>query len=168
MSLVFLDTETTGLDPQIHDVWEIAYAVDGGPIRAGIVHHSLVGADPKALELNGYWSRPDELFDRRTAFSFEQDVRAALEGNTLVAANPAFDAKFLQARWGVAPWKYRLLDLEAYALPLLQLDGHEAPVGLAKIAERLGVTAPDHSARADVLTLRECFYRLRDYYGSRL
>lgn len=48
--------------------------------------------------------------------------------------------------------KYRLFDIEAYAMPALGL--HE-PKGLAYIAEQLGVQAPDHSAAADVHTLRE-------------
>lgn len=39
--LVFLDTETTGLDPARHEVWEIAYAVGKHDILSAIVPHQL-------------------------------------------------------------------------------------------------------------------------------
>ena len=57
MTLVYLDTETTGLDYRRHAVWEIAYAVDDGPVRSSIVSHDLFDADPEALQLNGYYDR---------------------------------------------------------------------------------------------------------------
>jgi oligoribonuclease (3'-5' exoribonuclease) len=47
MTLVFLDTETTGLDPNRHEIWEVAYAVEDDPIVSGSVHHSLRNADPE-------------------------------------------------------------------------------------------------------------------------
>ena len=88
-------------------------------------------------------------------------MQAALRNATLVAANPHFDASFLRRRWGHAPWKYRLLDIEAYAMGALNLI---EPKGLAYIAEKLGVDAPDHTAAGDVWCLRECFGRLSDIY----
>lgn len=159
MTLVFLDTETTGLDPEQHEVWEIAYAIDDGPIKSGIVRHAFTKPDPKALAMNGYLDRaldvtPDPVFER--------DLRANLEGATLVGANPAFDAAFLRARWGYAPWHHRLWDVEAYAAGV---HGLSALAGLATIAAVLrdlghDVPQPDHSAAADVATLRASFYAL--------
>ena len=160
MTLVFLDTETTGLDPERHEVWELAYAVDDGPICSSKVHHSLRNADPTALLMNGYLSRPDSLpLDQ---IRLESDAQGVLVGATLVGANPAFDAGFLRARWGVAPWHYRLFDVEAYAAGVLGWDG---PKGLAAIraalADDYDIPAPDHTAAGDVATLRACFYALR-------
>ena len=163
MTFVYLDTETTGLDPDRHEVWEIAYAVDGGPILSGVVAHSLRYADPTALAMNGY-------LDRGTVgvpSDVESICRSALEGATLVGANPAFDAAFLRARWGVAPWHYRMLDVEAYAMGAL---GWDVPKGLATIAEALAVghgydiPKPDHSAAGDVATLRACHLALAAIY----
>ena len=165
MSLVFLDTETTGLDPDFHDVWEIAYAVDDRPIRSCVVDHDPVRSDLKALSLNGYFGRGDSRSRERDSLysmNFELKLREDLDGATLVGANPAFDAAFLRTRWDVAPWRYRLLDVEAYAMPALGLS---EPKGLAYIAERLGISAPDHSASTDVHVLRECFRALRTYYN---
>lgn len=167
MTLVFLDVETTGLDPNRHEVWEIAYAVDEGPIECGVVMHSLRYADPKALAMNGYWGRgvvpqSPELADVETACRF------ALQGATLVAANPAFDAAFLRARWGETPWHYRLLDVEAFAAGIL---GWATPKGLRDIRNELigcgyDIPKPDHSAAADVETLRACYKALRLIQGA--
>lgn len=160
MSIVYIDTETTGLDPSIHEVWEIAYAVGDGPIHFGTVPHLGASADPSALAMNGYWERGFTNFKNHL---IDGEVRDALEGATLVGANPAFDAAFLRQRWGVAPWKYRLLDIEAYAMAALGLD---EPKGLSYIAEQLQVQAPDHTAAGDVRTLRECHEALRRLYEA--
>lgn len=157
--LVFVDLETTGLNPLVHQVWEIAYAVDAEPIRAGFVQHSTVSADPEALRIGGYHQRYNgSLWNERVV---EEEMREVLAGATLVAANPAFDAAFLSQRWGCwgsAPWRYRLLDVEAYAAGVFQW---REPRGLAAICTELGVEPGDHTAYHDVRALRECYYRLR-------
>ena len=167
MTLVFLDTETTGLDPAKCSVWEIAYAVDEGPILSSFVRHSLEGASPFALTLNGYLTRnaggSGTAAHDLTGVEFEADLMKAMKGATLVAANPAFDASFLRARWGETPWKYRLFDVEAYAAGVLDWD---EPKGLSAIADALrdlgkDIPTPDHTAAADVATLRASFYALR-------
>lgn len=165
MTFVFLDTETTGLDPNRHQVWEIAYAVDDGEVKSSIVSHELTNADPAALHLNGYYGRgySGDPYSYSGQHIWEGEFKAALQGATLVGANPAFDAAFLQARWGSAPWHYRLLDVESYAMPIL---GYETPQGLKRITDDLremGYTIhkPDHSARADVLGLRDAYRALK-------
>lgn len=164
MTHVFVDVETTGLNASRHDIWEIAYAVDDGPIHQRIVRHDIAVADAKALEISGHTARCNAVtHPTDDHWGFEADLRNAVQNQTLVAANPAFDAEFLAARWGDRPWKYRLLDVEAYAMPAL---GLEEPRGLAYIAEQLGVQAPDHSAAGDVHTLRECFRTLRSRYAD--
>lgn len=165
MTLVFLDTETTGLDPDRHEVWEIAFAVDDGPIVSGVVPHSLRHADPFALNLNGYAKRGH--FDI-TRTDVELDLRAALKGATIVAANPAFDAGFLRARWGVTPWHHRLWDVEAYAAGVLGWNSLKGMAGIAEALRDLGhdIPQPDHSAGADVEALRASFYALRKIAGA--
>jgi DNA polymerase III alpha subunit (gram-positive type) len=163
VTLVYLDTETTGLDPERHEIWELAYAVNDGPIYSGVVTHSLRYADPTALAMNGYQKRKKQV-----AYLTETECREALVGSTLVAANPAFDAAFLRARWGVAPWRYRLLDIEAYAMGALVYD---VPRGLKDIAAELNllgweIPQPDHTASGDVRTLRECHRALKRIYGE--
>jgi len=160
--LVYIDTETTGLDPNLHEIWEIAWAVNDGDIMSRNLPHSLITADPQALAMNGYYDRG--LFAYEDQEFLDVKLKKILTGNTLVAANPAFDAAFLRARWGVAPWHYRMIDVESMALGIL---GYDRPKGLAGIVtdvRELGYTIhqPSHSALSDVVALRDCYRALRD------
>lgn len=171
MSIVYLDTETTGLDPERHQVWEIAWAVDDGPVRSAIIAHHLRDAEPEALRIGGHDERCGPHPSGKLRFwnsGPEDDLREALTGSTLAGANPAFDAAFLRARWGQAPWKYRLLDVESYAMGAF---GWDEPKGLRDITAALqdrgcDVPAPDHTAAADVVCLRACHQALRAIYGA--
>jgi oligoribonuclease (3'-5' exoribonuclease) len=154
VTLVYLDCETTGLDPERHQVWEIAYAVDDGPIKSTFVDHTLEGADPEALVVGRYRER-HRMHDMAAARNFEDSLIEELSDATLVGANPAFDAAFLAKRWGRAPWHYRLLDVCAYTAGTMGLD--YVP-GLAECAEQLQVAAtPDHTAFNDTATAREVY-----------
>lgn len=159
--LVFLDTETTGLNPDIHEVWEIAWAVnDDAPVQAMIVPHSLATADLEALRINHYWDRARA---EPAHTSIDLDIRHLLEGNTLVCANPTFDRMFLRKRWGVEPYRYRSIDIESIALAVF---GWDRPKGLKDIADELNsrgynIGEPNHSAWIDVVVLREAYKALR-------
>lgn len=160
MSLVFLDTETTGLDPFIHDIWEVAFAVDDGPIADYILVHSLKTADPAALELNDYWGRFPQGA-RSSGPWVDQHLRKVFEGATIVGANPAFDAMFLQHRWRAQPWHYRLLDISSMSVAVFGFRGDGKPPGLVDVANECRrfaeVPEPDHTAAGDVATLRACY-----------
>lgn len=162
-SLLFLDTETTGLDLNLHDVWEVAYAIGDGPIVSAVVPHSLQTADAKALLLNGYYNRFPSGTRGSSWLLVDSELRAVFEGKTIVGANPAFDAYRLERRWGVAPWHYRLVDVESMAVVVFDLDH---PVGLRAIAEKLAeegweIPQPDHTAAGDVATVRAVYKALR-------
>lgn len=163
MSLVFCDVETTSLDPATGQIWQLAFATEDSNVEEQVVHHTLAGADPVSLEMNHYFSNSADPDAIRWSMAFEAAWLRELEGATLVAANPAFDAAFLKARWGRAPWKYRMIDIESYALPYL---GSDEPLGLAAIAEELGIEAPDHSAGQDVKVLRQCYFELQARYDQ--
>lgn len=176
MHLIYFDSETTGLDPFSHDMWEVAWAVDDGPIHSHLVSHDLGTADPEALKIGGYAERcphpveyanyvrvpgNDETLDR---------LRAELEHATLVGCCPAFDASFLRERLGCAPWAYRMLDLESYARPFI--GGRKVP-GANAIYEALveygvRVPRPDHTAAGDVLFTRAALRALERIYLERI
>ena len=171
MTLAYLDTETTGLSPSVHDVWEMAVAIDDGPIESRLLIHDLVAADPEALEMNDYYRRvfKEENYDYKEATRWEVQQKRRLNGVTIVGANPAFDASFLSERWSVSPWHHRLLDIEVYAHGVLRTD---RILGLREIAHRMqdngyDVPDPDHTAAGDVRTLRAA-HRALLHHRSRM
>lgn len=164
--LVFLDTETTGLDPAKHEIWELAYARDGGPVRSFFLSHDLGTADPKALEINGYWDRFSNADDN---WGHEPSLQIILTGATIIGSNPAFDTAMLRARWGFAPWHHRLINVAEGAMWLF---GWDRPKGLADVRVALAdlgyeIPEPDHTAARDVEATRAVYYALREIGGKR-
>lgn len=163
--LVFLDTETTGLCPHRHQVWEVAYAVNAGPIVTVQLPHSLNHADPVALRLNGYVDRVDpKMVDGRglSMWKVEDELRGIVEGCHIVGSNPSFDTAFLFARWREQPWHHRRIDVTPMAMIRF---GWDRPKGMKDIADALrrqghDIPAPDHTAAGDVATLRAVYEAL--------
>lgn len=160
--LIFLDTETTGLEYDKHEIWEIAWAVNDGPVEERILVHSLKTADPKALDLNGYHIRYPEGARSKGPMT-DLEVRSVLADNTIVCANPTFDRFFMYFRWGHEPYHYRSIDIESMAMLVF---GWERPRGLKDVAAELrqrmyNIPDPDHTAGVDVEVLRACFNALR-------
>lgn len=158
-SLVFLDTETTGLNPWIHEIVEVAYAVDDGPVIRIELPHDLERAEEKALEVNRYHERNLSEEGETDWQEKSAAMEIALREATLVGANPAFDAGFLRTWYGFTNWHYRLLDVEAFAAGAF---GWRVPVSLKDTATTLRdlgfeIPAPDHSAVADVETTRAIY-----------
>lgn len=122
--LAFLDTETTGLDPFLHDPWEIAVIRRQEGLETELVYRiepDLTNAEPKALEINRYHERtsaPDwQWHDRQEA---ARALYSQLNGAVLVGSNPAFDAEMLCHLFGryyanPRPWNYRPVDITTLA-----------------------------------------------------
>lgn len=121
-SLAFIDTETTGLDPDRHDIWEIGLIVRSHrvPDRDGEWHWQLqpdlAKADPSGLRVGRFYERihsdisivhwrgkqlsaPPEYDDKVMRANSPSDIahRLAnlLDGAHMVGAVPSFDAAFL-------------------------------------------------------------------------
>jgi DNA polymerase-3 subunit epsilon len=168
-ALVFVDVETTGLDPLVHDVVEIAWAVEGGEIKSYVPQHTLSGADPKALEINGYFDRDLYSQGRRDArIDYQSTLLFDLNGATIVGSNPAFDTAFLRKKLGFAPWHHRLIDVSNVAMMVFD---RLRPPGLAAIAGSLrglghDIPEPDHTATGDVECTRVVYTALRQIAGE--
>lgn len=164
--LIFLDTETTGLNPEIHEVWEIATAKNDGKVIDFFLSHTLRGADPKALELSGYYERMK--YGDILPVDQELAVRESMRDQTIVVANPTFDRMMLRERWRLEPWHYRSIDIETMAMTAF---GWSRPRGMKDIHAELvregyNVPAPDHTAKGDVESLRAAYHAVRQIMES--
>lgn len=139
-ALAFIDTETTGTDPDLHQVWEVAYILaDHDPDQARLTISSrqrfvdagvdLTNADPMALQISRFHQRRHDQIappagGRCPSATIAQEVARDTAGRHLVGAVPAFDAAFLTRmlrRHGTAPaWHYHLIDVEALVAGYLQ------------------------------------------------
>ena len=166
--LCFIDTETTGLDPRIHQPYEVCWWRDDEESpRTVDLPHSLLYADQQALNIGGYYDRhkrPFEDSDERHATGLMKALRSV----TLVGSNPAFDAAMLTRVIGTPVWHHRMIDVSNVAMVVY---GDDRPIGLAAIAERLraadwDIPEPDHTAEGDVRTTRAVYEALRAIRGA--
>lgn len=160
--LAFVDTETTGLNPRIHQPYEVCVWREDHPTPTTLaLAHTLDHADPRALQIGRYFERgftphraiPDEVAD---------ELLHLLRGTTLVGSNPSFDAAMLARFLGIEVWSHRLIDVSQAAMWVL---GHDRPRGLAVVADELRaagfqIPAPDHTATGDVRTTRVVYEAL--------
>jgi DNA polymerase III alpha subunit (gram-positive type) len=156
--LIFVDTETTGLNAETDELVELTWAT--------------LTSEPKTVYF-GVEEVPefiDDLikFTERGISGKESTVEEVSEflnssnDNTMVAANPGFDQAFL-ANNGLWQFHYRMLDLESYAMCALDLP--EMP-GMKMVYDELTgmgfhITEPDHTSRNDVLAMRDAWSILK-------
>ena len=126
MSVVFVDCETTGLDPDRHEIWELALIVDGEE-KDWILNVDLKRADSEALRVGRFYERYIEQRDgslRHYPGEVAVQVATLTANRHLVGINPAFDAAFLTrflADQGYVPaWHYHVIDVKALAFGYLE------------------------------------------------
>lgn len=140
--LAFVDIETTGLDPDRHEPWEVALILRDDE-RADEEHVwqldvDLTAAEPGALRTSRYYERWDSSAFHAWTPGVEHpvsEIARLTAGAYLVGANPAFDATFLdrliRRRCGVPAWHYRLIDVEALAMGFAHGLEHGLEEGIA-------------------------------------
>lgn len=168
--LVFLDLETTGLDPRRHEILEIG-AVRVDPVTLAVVGEVEVrvrpqridDAEPDALRVNGYAAK-----DWTSALALDvalEMIAPLLEGAILAGHNTSFDRGFLVEGWrqtGLTPpaMDYHLLDTVSLAWPLYSA-GVIQSLSLSTLCAHLGIERPSpHRALADAHASRELARRL--------
>lgn len=164
--LVFVDTETTGLDPTRHTIWEVAILADGNEFFwiLPVSSQALISADPRALAVGGYSKRAlagaydlQESEIKTIRQNVARQVSKLTAGRHLVGANPAFDAAFLTGLLQEADlqpeWHYHLLDIEPLMLGVLAERGVEVPIPWksTELSEMLGVPGPTAEDRHTAL-----------------
>jgi DNA polymerase III subunit epsilon len=168
--IAFIDLETTGLDPERHEIIEVAvirvnardlHPIDEVECR---VRPTRIGeADPAALELVGYssqaWADAPSLVEAMTR------IAPLLEGAILAGHNVAFDKGFLESAWRTAGSRpggmdYHLLDTATLAWPLWSAGAIDR-LSLDEVCECLGLSRQTaHRAMADARCSLEVARRL--------
>lgn len=123
----FVDCETTGLDPDRHEIWEVALLGPTGQESAWILDVDLGRADPRALEIGrfhdrhprGHFKTLDDEWMITDHATFAADFARRTRGLHLAGAVVSFDEerlrKLLRANGACPEWNYHLVDVEALA-----------------------------------------------------
>lgn len=169
---IWIDTETTGLDPSKHEMLEVAVVTEtvltdgSGSIINGwcakIAPERIEAADAKALEVNGY--TPEKWKDARP-FSEVADELAKLlaSGSILCGHNVGFDIGFIEAAFARIGRKVRLpyhkLDTVTVAYAAWNATGTGPGLSLDKLRKHLAMaTEGSHSALKDAEDARLVYY----------
>lgn len=159
--LLFIDTETTGLDCAKHEIIEIAWILTSPDSRlvkekylARMLPLNIAAAEPKALEINGYKEEAWLASNPRTQDEVAKALWKVSQRAILVGQNVGFDEGFLKvllAQNGLVPaWGYQKVDTIALAWPYYSM-GKLGGLSLDKLCTFLGITQErKHSADADV------------------
>lgn len=151
--IAFLDTETTGLDADLHEIWEVGLITKPYMLEASaeewrelswLLPVDLGRADPYALDVGRFHDRHPQGYgtvhsgmELTGLRDFAADFAEWTRGVHLIGANPCFDEerlrKLLRANGACPGWHYHKVDTEAMVLGALamlhQLDPgkHAAP-----------------------------------------
>lgn len=122
--VAFVDTETAGLHPDKHPIWQLAVIVDG---EEYVWHQQMFGGqgnwkrwvDPYVIETNMNHILDD--YDPKTALTSKVSTDTFVElvrGRTIVGCNVRFDIERIHRTWRAfhphewqEPWHYHLVDV---------------------------------------------------------
>lgn len=154
LEFLYLDCETGGLDPEVHPLIEVAWALGDAEPKRLILPHSVENAESEALMINHYYERGLDEEPVATQAEINQ-LNVLLKGAHIAGSNPAFDVAFLREA-GFSGWHHRLMDVPLY---MAGFAGWEESKGLFRTTTELlkagyDIPIPDHTAIGDVLTTR--------------
>lgn len=92
-NIAFIDIETTGLNPNIHEIIEICIITDKEIYHTKIAPERINWADERALAINGY--RAKDWINAPSFKHVANKIKTMLEGCTIAGHNVRFDIDFL-------------------------------------------------------------------------
>jgi hypothetical protein len=160
--VAFVDTESLGLDADVHPIWELALILPDGSEHVwqiDVTPRELSLAHPIALEIGRFEERYDPHVAEAACFVIAEFAEMT-EGLHLAGAVVSFDEERLRRlawKHGVAPgWHYHIVDVEALAIGYLAgvasvggkgyLAGTPRPPWKSdELTAALGITVPEES-----------------------
>ena len=172
--LAFIDVETTGLNPTLHEIIELGAVIcrmqegklvvtDQLDVKIKPVH--IERADPQALRINGY-DETQWLF----GYTLEEAIKLfakKTEGAVMVAHNITFDYGFIEQAFqqtGI-PNSMHYHRLDTISVAFAKLHGQEDinKFSLRALCEYYGIeNKRAHSAFSDAFATYELFKKLMD------
>lgn len=169
---LWIDTETTGLDPVKGEIIEIAIVTEsvspdgGGTIieswATKIAPERIEDADPKALQVNGY--TPEAWAGAPTFAEVAPEIARRLASGSIVCGhNVGFDGGFIVAAFSRLGSEVRIpyhrLDTVTLAYAAWNGTGTGPGLSLDKLRRHLGISLNGaHSALKDALDARAVYY----------
>lgn len=159
--LIYVDTETTGLDAGVDALWELSYAVEHQPVKT--LYFGVTEVSPFIDDLTKFYARGIHNKPRSTNEEFLEFLSISKD-QTMVSANPSHDKAFLLAD-GLFNFHYRMVDIESYAMKALNLYWVPGMKDIYDLLKQKGfdIPAPDHSASGDVISMRRMHDILRTF-----
>lgn len=182
--IAFIDCETTHLDAETGEAWEVAVILrefeDGQQTDTEYVWEFSIDpetADPEALRI-GRWHERRQLPARTDLAAFTGSIPAVLmtraeavkaitsvlSGAVLVGSNPGFDDRFLRKLLGPgnAQWHYRPYDIVQLAAMKVGIEvAGPLPWSSRKLSYAVGVEPPGvdtaHTAFGDARWARDVY-----------
>lgn len=187
--IVGLDTETTGLDPNKHEVWQlslVAFCEKTRQVLSELYLHIKPERpelmERKAMETTGIklsdFDNPIFIPKQEAAkliYEWTQSFPAGhrVDQIPLLGSNLAFDEDMLKAMFAETAYKYplsyRKLDVGpiAYFISLLETGEVDKYCGsLGKIAEKFNIKFDAHNARADVYCSFAALCYMQDHFRT--
>ena len=185
MKFLYLDCETTGLDPNVHGVIQVACIVTYGDTidtahevdRLNLFYNpKSIGCkiDKEALEINGRTKKeikkfPKDSFKKLITF-FEKHINPFDKEDKflVVGQNVKFDVEFLHGWAKREEFKFmgsyvdwRVIDTLVIARLMYAL-GHINPPDfkLATLCMEYGLEVPDHNAMTDIVATKKLLKRM--------
>ena len=164
--LVFLDVETSGLDPQDHEILEICLMDKDGNVllHSKVKPQHIESAHPKALEINGY--NEADWADAPSFAELAPQIHELLKWCIAVGHNPCFDLGFIKAELKRGDPKllkgvgYHMVDTVALAYEHLSDCGLDK-LSLVNVCKFIGVKLENaHTAEADTDACRQVYFKL--------
>lgn len=139
--VAFVDIETTGLHPTIHEIWEIGLILPDGAEHQWMLDVDLSRADPIALGIGGFHERHPHGYTQQETKSLLWERRQFVDifvrlthGLHLAGAVVSFDAErlgnLIRSVGQIPTWHYHLVDVEALAAGFIA--GSRAAVDAAR------------------------------------
>lgn len=160
---VVVDVETTGLDPGLDRIVEIALVT-----RDGVLLDTRVRPSPARHFSGPHGLGADDVAHSPCFGTIAEDVHSALRGRMLVAHVAAFDIAFLRAEFGRLGRPLPSLPYICTIALAELLDLGHARRRLSYACARHGVALPrPHTARDDARAAADLFARYGEIAGSR-